>query len=299
MKVHYNFDDFGTIKNPVVTTGSFDGVHTGHRVIIQRINFLAKAIDGESVLITFYPHPRKILFPNETLGLFMINTPDEKEYLLSNTGLDHLFIINFTIEFSKTPSEVFVKDILLAKLGAKIIVVGFNHHFGHNRQGDYQYLYQLSKVANFRVEEIPQQDIENEAVSSTRIRKAILEGKIGRANAYLNHPFFFITQHLKARKAVFENFLQYTVTDLLPEKILPPSGRYAGKLLNVNGITYILCDIFANRLYFYLNGDFADSDMNKGIIELHMQIRTFTDEEDLNIYDSFMPDVVFLSELIY
>ena len=118
MKVHYNFDDFGTIKNPVVTTGSFDGVHTGHRVIIQRINFLAKAIDGESVLITFYPHPRKILFPNETQGLFMINTPDEKEYLLSNTGLDHLFIINFTIEFSKTPSKkkVFKLETILLSI---------------------------------------------------------------------------------------------------------------------------------------------------------------------------------------
>lgn len=299
MKVHYNFDDFGSINNPVVTTGSFDGVHTGHRVIIQRINFLARAIGGESVLITFDPHPRKVLFPNDTKGLYMINTPAEKEYLLSNTGLDHLFIINFTIEFSQTPSEVFVKDILLAKLKAKIIVVGFNHHFGHNRQGDYHYLYHLSREANFRVEEIPQQDIENEAVSSTRIRKAIIEGKIGRANAYLNHPFFFMSEASKSDNTKFEDYCSYELKNFTTDKIAPPIGRYAGKLLNDNGINYVLCDVDLNKIVFHLSKEQNLNENKNNIIELHMQIREFENEKDFNDSDSFMRDLVFLSDLIY
>lgn len=193
MRVHYGFDEVGAITNPVVTTGSFDGVHLGHKVIINRINEIARSIGGESVLITFYPHPRKVLYP-ETAGknLMFILSQREKIELLSKTGLDHLIIVKFTLEFSKISSVQFIRDYLISKLNARYIVVGFNHHFGHNREGDYEELKQLSSELKFMVEEIPEQDIQQETVSSTTIRKALLEGKIQRANAYLDHYYMII-----------------------------------------------------------------------------------------------------------
>jgi riboflavin kinase/FMN adenylyltransferase len=193
MQVHYGFENAKGIKNPVVTTGSFDGVHIGHKAIINRINAIARQIGGESVLISFYPHPRKVLYP-ETEGkdLMFINSQKEKIELLSKSGLNHLIIVKFTLEFSRTSSEQFIRNILIEKLGARFIVVGFNHHFGHNKQGDYEYLYNLSKELNFGVEEIPEQDIQHETVSSTAIRKALKEGRIQRANAYLDHQYIII-----------------------------------------------------------------------------------------------------------
>lgn len=229
MQVHRSFDSLSTIKNPVVTTGTFDGVHIGHKVIINRLNTLANRIQGESVLITFHPHPRRILYP-ETAGknLQLINSQQEKVHLLEKTGLDHLVIINFTRGFSKTTSQEFVKDILLGKLHAKVIIVGFNHHFGHNREGDYSYLYELAKTRDFKVEEIPEQDLENETVSSTIIRKSLSEGRIQRANAYLDH-FFIITGKLKdgnpkCLDAGFPTLEMIVEEDV---KLVPPEGVYA------------------------------------------------------------------------
>lgn len=229
MKVHRGFEDLGDINNPVVTTGTFDGVHLGHKVIIGRLNSLAKEISGESVLITFHPHPRKVLYP-DTFGkdLKLINSQKEKIQQLEKTGLDHLIIINFTKDFANTTSQEFVKNILLEKLHAKIIIVGFNHHFGHNREGDYNYLYKLTKEYNFRVEEIPQQDLENETVSSTITRKALLEGRVQRANAYLEHFFVIIGNlkkgHLKCKEIGFPT-LEMVVEE--KEKLIPKEGVYA------------------------------------------------------------------------
>jgi len=229
MKVHRNFDSLKNVKNPVVTTGTFDGVHIGHKVIIDRLNSLAKDIDGESVLITFHPHPRRVLYPETAgKGLKLINSQQEKIHLLEKAGLDHLVIINFTKEFAETTSQEFVKDILLGKLHAKIIIVGFNHHFGHNREGDYSYLYDLTKYHDFRVEEIPEQDLENETVSSTVIRKALSEGRIQRANAYLDH-FYIITGRLKdGHPKCLE--VGFPTLELIIEedvKLVPPEGVYA------------------------------------------------------------------------
>ena len=229
MQVHYGFDEATGIKNPVVTTGSFDGVHIGHKTIINRINQIAQSINGESVLITFYPHPRKVLYP-ETEGkdLMFINSQKEKIELLRKAGLNHLIIVNFTIEFSRVSSEQFIRNILVEKLGAKFIVVGFNHHFGHNRKGDYEYLYQLSKELDFGVEEIPEQDIQHETVSSTTIRKALKEGRIQRANAYLDHQYIIIGSLGKGT----HYFLQVEFPTLSVQieeagKLIPPEGIYA------------------------------------------------------------------------
>jgi riboflavin kinase/FMN adenylyltransferase len=236
MKVHRGFDKIGDIINPVVTTGTFDGVHLGHKVIIGRINSLSKEIKGESVLITFHPHPRKVLYP-DTLGkdLKLINSQQEKIQLLEKTGLDHLIIINFTKDFANTTSQEFVKNILLEKLHAKIIIVGFNHHFGHNREGDYNYLYKLTKEYDFRVEEIPHQDLENETVSSTITRKALLEGRVQRANAYLEDFFIMSGKikegHEKCKKIGFPTLEMIIDEDV---KLIPNEGVYAVSLNSEN-----------------------------------------------------------------
>lgn len=239
MQVHYGFDEATNIKNAVVTTGSFDGVHIGHKTIINRINEIARNIHGESVLITFFPHPRKVLYP-ETAGkdLMFINSQKEKIELLRKTGLNHLIIVNFTLEFSRVTSHDFVRNFLIERLGAKYIVVGFNHHFGHNREGDYAYLYNLKQEFDFEVEEIPEQDIQHETVSSTTIRKALKEGRVQRANAYLDHQYIIIGSLGKGTH-YFTNVGYPTLTVQIEElgKLIPPEGIYATSL-NWNSATY-------------------------------------------------------------
>ncbi|HBI80819.1 MAG TPA: riboflavin biosynthesis protein RibF [Bacteroidales bacterium] len=255
MKVHHGFDSIGTIKNPVVTTGSFDGVHLGHKVIINRINEIARSIDGESVLITFYPHPRKVLYP-ETTGknLMFILSQREKIELLSKTGLHHLIIVNFTLEFSKISSVQFIKDFLLGKLNARYIVVGFNHHFGHNREGDYEELKKLSSQYNFIVEEIPEQYIQQETVSSTTIRKALLEGKIQRANAYLDH-YYLIIGSLGKGTHFFRDVGFPTLMVQIEEagKLIPPVGIYAVSLHWNNAAYRAMVIIWSNVDSLQLN----------------------------------------------
>lgn len=217
----------GKIKNAVVTTGSFDGVHVGHKIIIQRLGELANEIGGESTLVTFYPHPRKVLYP-EQKDLKLINSQKEKIALLAKTGLKNLVIIPFSLEFSKTSSHDFITDILIGQLNAKIIVVGQNHHFGHNRSGDFSYLDQLGHELNFKVENIPLQDIENETVSSTKIRKALFEGNIMRANAYLDHQYIISGEmsHVSPPDPEIKmRFHRIEITE--EEKLIPPPGIYA------------------------------------------------------------------------
>lgn len=246
MRIFRSFDEAGCVRNAVVTTGTFDGVHLGHKAIINRLNRLAGEVQGESMLITFHPHPRKVLYPeSEGRNLRMILTQEEKIEHLRQTGLQNLLIIPFTIDFSQISSYTFVTEYLLGKLHAKVIVVGYNHHFGHNREGDFSYLYELSKKLGFAVEEIPMQEIQNECVSSTKIRKALQEGNIQRANAYLDHLFCLSGIASEGNPFLHEkgfptSFL--TVSD--PEKLIPPQGVYAVRA-RVNDTSYKgICNIF-------------------------------------------------------
>ncbi|MBE0647804.1 MAG: FAD synthetase family protein [Bacteroidales bacterium] len=228
MKIYYDFEHLEDIRNAVVTTGSFDGVHSGHKVIIERLKKLAFDIDGETVLITFHPHPRKLLYP-DTYGkdLRLITSPREKIELLSRAGLDHLIIVNFTKEFSQISSVSFVRDILLKKLHARKIITGYNHHFGHNREGDTEQMTQLGKQYNFEVEEIPEQEVQQESVSSVSIRKALMEGDIKRANSYLGHNYI-ITGKCTCLKPQAKDspFFPYSMQLEEETKLLPPDGSY-------------------------------------------------------------------------
>ncbi len=256
MKVYHNFSETtGQIKNAVVTTGSFDGVHVGHKIIIGRLNEIARNIGGESVLVTFHPHPRKVLFPDQR-EMKLINSQDEKIELLRKAGLDHLVIIPFSLDFSKTSSHEFVTRMLVEQLGVRVVVVGQGHHFGHGRQGDYSYLHRLSRELNFDVEEIPLKDIENETVSSTKIRKAIDEGNVQRANAYLDHQYI-IRGPLRVAEPFHPNFPCLSMDILAEEKLAPPPGIYAGNLFFDDDwmkCMIIICKegLKDNRVYFHL-----------------------------------------------
>jgi riboflavin kinase / FMN adenylyltransferase len=239
VKIFYDFNEAGSIRNAVVTTGSFDGVHVGHKVILQRLQKLAGEINGETVLITFDPHPRKVLYP-DTAGkdLWLINSQREKIELLRKAGLDNLIIVNFTVEFSKITSVEFVENILLQKLHAKKIVIGFNHHFGHNREGDYDKLRHLGDKFGFDVEEIPEQDIQHETVSSTKIRKALQEGNIQKANAYLDHHYIVMGICQQSKPLLSEiGFPSFMVTIEEEVKLIPPNGVYAVTAFD-NGNSY-------------------------------------------------------------
>jgi len=229
MKIFRSFEEARHIKNPVVTTGSFDGVHVGHKIILNRLNMLAEKHGGESVLVTFDPHPRKVLYP-DTAGkdLKLINSQEEKLFLLEKAGLNNIIVIEFTMEFSKITSEQFERDFLHGLLHARVVVVGFNHHFGFNKEGDYKQLWEWQGKYNFEAEEIPEQEVQNETVSSTKIRQAISEGYIQRANAYLDHYYFIIGKAIK--KYDYEAYdlpavLKVEITE--ESKLLPSPGIYA------------------------------------------------------------------------
>lgn len=229
MKIFRSFEDAASIRNPVVTTGSFDGVHIGHKTILNRLKMLAEKYNGESVLVTFDPHPRKVLYP-ETAGkdLKLINSQEEKLMLLKEAGLDNIVIIEFTRDFSKITSEQFVRDYLHGILKAKVIVAGFNHHFGFNKEGDYRQLWAMREKYSFEAEEIPEQDVQHETVSSTKIRQAIKEGFIQKANAYLDH--YYIVMGKPERYQYRNNFFEINLAKvLLTEecKLLPAAGLYA------------------------------------------------------------------------
>ncbi len=229
MKIFRSFEEAKSIRNPVVTTGSFDGVHIGHITILNRLKMLADKHDGESVLITFDPHPRKVLYP-ESAGKYLklINSQEEKLLLLEKAGLENVIIIEFTREFSRITSEEFVRDLLHGILHAKVVVVGFNHHFGYNKEGDYRQLWDWQDKYNFEAEEIPEQEVQHETVSSTKIRQAITEGYIQRANAYLDHYYIIMgrmSKYVPEGSNVLPTFCKIQPTEEC--KLIPSQGIFA------------------------------------------------------------------------
>ena len=305
MKIFRSFEEAKNIVNPVVTTGSFDGVHIGHKTILNRLRMLADKYNGESVLITFDPHPRKVLYP-ETAGkdLKLINSQEEKLDLLEKAGLDNVIIVEFTRDFSKITSEQFVRDLLHGILHSKVVVVGFNHHFGFNKEGDYKQLWEWQEKYHFEAEEIPEQEVHHETVSSTKIRQAISEGYIQRANAYLDHYYI-----IKGKPEIYpiENInLPVLVKIPLTEecKILPAPGIYAVSVesgsLTSKGMTIIyrkpdnISDVLLNIFdTFNIYGD------NKITISFHKKIHGAVDFSDVRTMTKINSAKEEISDLIY
>lgn len=238
MKVYTNFDELGEIKNPVLTIGTFDGVHIGHQKIIEKIKAEAKKMNGETVLFTFFPHPRLVINPNDN-SLRMIQTIEEKKEVLAKLGLDHLIIFPFTKEFSQVTAQEFIKNFLVDKLNLKVIVVGYDHRFGKGREGNIELLKRYSKEYNYKVIEIPAQEIEEVNVSSTRIRKAILSGDIETANAFLSAPFKLTGHVIKGKqlgRTIGYPTANLEILDAL--KVIPAIGIYVVKVFLENGNSY-------------------------------------------------------------
>jgi riboflavin kinase/FMN adenylyltransferase len=294
MQIHFSKDFIPDIRFPVLTMGSFDGVHAGHRVIISRLNTLARLAGGSSVLITFDPHPRKVLYPN-TAGkeLRLITSLEEKCRVLEETGLDHLIVLEFNRDFSLTSSEGFVEEYLVGKLHAHTIVVGFNHFFGHNKEGDFDTLYRASERFGFKVEEISEQEIQNETVSSTKIRKALSEGHIQRANAYLEHHFLMQAQLFPlTSETILFNRPCYGVGIDDPNKLHPPPGSYAVSLLSDENPRKALVRISQTKLLFFPLGEGAFSISGQFFIQFHKHLIS-------EGVDGIESDVLKVEELIY
>lgn len=188
MKIYHGIDDFTRLDYAVVTSGTFDGVHVGHQKILNRLREVALKHGGETVVITFWPHPRLVLHP-EDRSLQLLNTFEEKAELLKEQGIQHLVRIPFTKEFSQLTSEEFIQKILVQTIGTKKLVIGYDHRFGHNREGSFEQLKLNAPRYGFDVEEIPRQDVDHVAVSSSKIRKALEEGDLETASHLLGQPY--------------------------------------------------------------------------------------------------------------
>ena len=188
MKVYHDIKDFRKIPNAIVTIGTFDGVHLGHQAVFKQMVDKARQIGGENVVITFFPHPRIVISPNDN-RLRLITSQEDKIEHLRRSNIDNLIIINFTKEFSHTSSEDFIKDYVVRYIQPAILVIGYDHHFGSNRSGDFDTLSKLGMEFHFAVEKINEQDIEDITISSTKIRSALQQGDIKLANKLLGYSY--------------------------------------------------------------------------------------------------------------
>lgn len=226
MEIYRSLEEVPHIKNLVLTQGTFDGVHTGHQKVLKSVVEKAKNIDGESMLLTFYPHPRLVLYPNDN-SLRLLNTIGEKAEYVAEAGIDHMLVLPFTDEISKLSPLDFVRNVLAEKLQVKTIVVGYDHRFGKNREGSFHDLMEFGEMFDFSVEEIAANEIDTIAVSSTRIRKALLNGEITNANELLGRPYSLSGKVIHGKKLGREIGFPTANIEINDEhKLIPRNGVY-------------------------------------------------------------------------
>lgn len=227
MKVYRSLDEFTKIERAIVTQGTFDGVHAAHRVILQQLKKLAQELNGETVLITYDPHPRMVLFPDDH-GLQLLSTLDEKIALLEEQGIDHLVILPFTKDFSRLSSLEFIRDILVNKIGTNYLVIGYNHRFGKNREGSFAHLKEFAPAYGFEIKEISEHDVDEVSVSSTRIREALRNGEVEQAARFLCKPYSITGVVVEGRK--LGRTIGYPTANIEVNselKLIPGDGVYA------------------------------------------------------------------------
>lgn len=233
MRVYNGLDNFKPLEKAVVTSGTFDGVHKGHQQILKRLRKVADEIDGETVLLTFWPHPRIVLDPDFNLKL--LTTFEEKAELLEQYGIDHLIKIPFTWEFSQLSTDAYIQQVLINTIGTRRLVIGYDHRFGRNRQGNFDYLKKNAKRFGFEVDEIPRHEIDDIVISSTRIRKALADGEIHIGNEYLGREFSVLGKVVDGDKR--GRLLGFPTANLKIEnrhKLIPCDGSYAVRV-NLDG----------------------------------------------------------------
>ena len=238
MIVHRGIDSLSPMPYAVVTSGTFDGVHLGHQTILKRLNEVARAhSDGESVVMTYWPHPRTVV-SNDSQDLRLLSTLDEKIELLEQAGVDHLVVIPFTRAFSQLTSEEFIQQVLVDRLGTKKLVIGYDHRFGRDREGGFDYIKAHQADYGFEVEEIPRQDIEAVGISSSKIRTALNKGNISEATRFLGRPYTVTGTVVKGRQ--LGRTIGFPTANLQvddPVKLIPANGVYAVDVLQ-GGQTY-------------------------------------------------------------
>lgn len=235
MKIWRPVDNFN-VKLPVLTSGTFDGVHLGHQSIIKRLKEIAMSSGGETVLLTYEPHPRLVLYPDEQ-DLRLLTTIDEKVALLTQFGIQNLVIYPFTKEFSRLSSLNFIRDILVKQLHINKLVIGYNHHFGRNREGSFEHLTEFGPLYGFDVEEISAKDVDSVEVSSTKIRNALAVGDIKTANAYLGYTYSLTGKVVKGKQLGRE--LGYPTANIAVNdklKLIPAIGIYVVQVKYKDGL---------------------------------------------------------------
>ncbi len=227
MRIFNNLNDLPDFRNAVVTIGSFDGVHSGHQMILKKVNSLAKKVNGESIVITFHPHPRQIIFPNDD-SLRLITTIDEKVKLFERYNIDNVVVVPFTVEFSQQSADEYIEKFLVGKFQPRHIVIGYDHRFGKNRIGDVNYLKWHGKKLGYEVLEIQKQDVESIVVSSTKVRNALETGMVADAAKLLGHRFTLTGQVEHGQH--IGSTIGYPTANLKvtqKHKLIPPDGVYA------------------------------------------------------------------------
>lgn len=230
MKVYQSIEEFEGKNNSAVTIGTFDGVHSGHQVIINQLKNAAKKINGDSVILTFFPHPRMVLYPDDN-DLRLLNTITERTEMLEKSGIDHLIIHPFSKEFSRLSSTEFVRDILVNQLNVSKLIIGYDHHFGRNREGSFNHLKELAPVYDFTVEEIAAQEIQQVNISSTKIRNSLINGEINAANQFLGYYYFLTGTVVEGNK--MGRTMGFPTANLKIKewyKLIPARGVYAVKI---------------------------------------------------------------------
>ena len=246
--IRENLKDYNSTKPSVITIGTFDGVHIGHKKIINQLTSISSKNNLISILLSFFPHPKMVLQNDNELKL--INTIQEKEGLLNSLNLDYLIIKEFTKEFSRLSALEFVRDILVNKLNAKHIIIGYDHHFGRNRTANIEQLKEFGELYDFKVTEILAQDIDDIAISSTKIRKALINGEITLANKFLGYNFFFsgnVVHGNNIGKTI--SFPTANIKIDTPYKLVPKNGVYIVKTIIDNQITFGMMNIGYNPTF--------------------------------------------------
>ena len=236
MKSYKNISDYTIEKGAVVTIGTFDGVHQGHQKILSRVTEIAGKRNLTSILLTFFPHPRMVLQPDNDLQL--INTIEERKSLVFNTGIEHIITHPFSREFARTTAHEYVKNILVDQLNAKVVVIGYDHRFGRNRAASVVELLEYAKEYDFEVVEISKKEVEEVAVSSTKVRNAIIDGDLQTVTRYLNRPYSIYGTVVTGKQ--LGRTLGYPTANLKVAesyKLLPKNGVYVTSAV-IEGATY-------------------------------------------------------------
>jgi riboflavin kinase/FMN adenylyltransferase len=287
LKEYKSSSAYKNTRGSVVTIGTFDGVHLGHKALLKRLVDTAQKEDLDTVLLTFFPHPRMVLQKDSDLKL--INTLSEKKQLLKNIGLNHLVVQPFTREFSRLTALEYVRDILVNQLNAKKIIIGYDHRFGRNRTADIENLREYGLTYGFEVEEIGAQELNEVAVSSTKIRKALEVGDITTANNYLGYPFML--NGIVVEGKGIGRTLNFPTANLkvdTPHKLIPKKGVYLvqSKIndASVYGLTSIGTNPTVGGTKTTIETYFMDVDAN--LYEQHLQLEFITHIRDEETFQS-------------